>query len=84
VDLCTAFCIFAALTAIFAKVGVQSIDSTLATAIRTVVVLAIAWGIVGINGRWQGLSELSGKTFLFLVLSGIATGLSRIVPYGKP
>lgn len=67
---------FAALTAIFAKIGVEDIDSTLATAIRTVVILVIAWGIVGANGQFQALSSLSSKTLLFLVLSGVATGLS--------
>lgn len=67
---------FAALTAIFAKIGVEHINSNLATAIRTVVILIIAWGIVGANGQFQALSSLSSKTLLFLVLSGVATGLS--------
>ncbi|QYO62334.1 EamA family transporter [Leptolyngbya sp. 7M] len=67
---------FAALTAIFAKVGVENVNSNLATAIRTVVILIIAWGIVGVSGQWRGLLTLSEKTMLFLVLSGIATGLS--------
>jgi len=61
---------FAALTTIFAKVGVENVDSTLATAIRTVVILAIAWGIVWVNGHVQDVFSISHKTLLFLVLSG--------------
>lgn len=67
---------FAALTTIFAKVGVESVSSNLATAIRTVVILVMAWAIVWAKGEWQGWSEISQKTGLFLVLSGVATGLS--------
>ncbi|PSB10099.1 hypothetical protein C7B62_10860 [Pleurocapsa sp. CCALA 161] len=67
---------FAALTTIFAKVGVEGVNSNLATAIRTVVILAIAWGLVYAEGTFQGLFELNRKTLLFLVLSGMATGLS--------
>lgn len=67
---------FAALTTIFAKIGVENVNSSLATAIRTVVILAIAWGIVGANDQLQGLFSISSKTLLFLVLSGVATGLS--------
>ena len=67
---------FAALTTIFAKVGVEDIDSNLATAIRTIVILIIAWGLVYAEGTFQGLFELNQKTLLFLVLSGMATGLS--------
>ncbi|PSB06390.1 hypothetical protein C7B62_22950 [Pleurocapsa sp. CCALA 161] len=67
---------FAALTTIFAKVGVEDVSSNLATAIRTVVILAIAWGLVYAEGTFQGLFELNQKTLLFLVLSGMATGLS--------
>jgi len=67
---------FAALTTLFAKVGVESVSSNLATAIRTVVILAVAWGIVWAKGETQGLSDISQKTMLFLVLSGLATGLS--------
>jgi transporter family protein len=52
------------------------VDSNLATAIRTVVILAIAWSIVWVRGQWHGLSELAQKTLFFLVLSGVATGLS--------
>jgi bacterial/archaeal transporter family protein len=67
---------FAALTTIFAKIGVETVNSNLATAIRTVVILVIAWGIIWASGQWQGLFEISPKTLLFLVLSGVATGLS--------
>ena len=67
---------FAALTTIFAKVGVEDVSSNLATAIRTVVILVIAWGLVYAEGTFGGLFELNQKTLLFLVLSGIATGLS--------
>jgi transporter family protein len=66
---------FAGLTAILAKVGVEHIDSNLATAIRTVVILIFAWGVALIT-RKQSLSVISGQTWLFLILSGIATGLS--------
>ena len=67
---------FAALTTVFAKVGVENVSSNLATAIRTVVILAIAWGLVYAEGTFGGLFELNSKTLLFLVLSGMATGLS--------
>jgi bacterial/archaeal transporter family protein len=67
---------FAALTTIFAKVGVEGVNSNLATAIRTVVILAIAWGLVYAEGTFPEILELNQKTLLFLVLSGIATGLS--------
>lgn len=67
---------FAALTTIFAKIGVENVNSNLATAIRTVVILAIAWGLVYAEGTFEELFELNSKTLLFLVLSGMATGLS--------
>lgn len=67
---------FAALTTVFAKVGVEFVSSNLATAIRTVVILLVAWGIVWARGEWQGWADISQKTMLFLVLSGLATGLS--------
>lgn len=69
---------FAALTTIFAKIGVQNVSSNLATAIRTIIILVIAWGIVFARGEWSGISTLSNRTVLFLVLSGVATGLSWI------
>ena len=67
---------FAALTTIFAKIGVEGVNSNLATAIRTVVILAITWGLVYAEGTFGELFELNSKTLLFLVLSGMATGLS--------
>ncbi|MBA4167288.1 MAG: EamA family transporter [Chitinophagaceae bacterium] len=70
--------LFAALTAVFAKKGVSHINSDLATAIRTVVILFIAWGIVFFRGGISSINQLSNKNWLFLLLSGIATGLSWI------
>lgn len=68
--------LFAGLTAILAKIGIHSTDSNLATALRTVVVLAFSWLLVLLQGSWQGLSQISGRTFAFLILSGLATGAS--------
>ena len=70
--------VFAALTAILAKIGVRGINSNVATAIRTVVVLFVAWGIVLASGQLKQVKELSRANLLFLGLSGIATGLSWI------
>jgi len=70
--------LFAALTAIFAKVGVKGIDSDLATAIRTVIVLILAWGIALYKGSAENMGALSKTNWIFLVLSGCATGLSWI------
>lgn len=67
---------FAALTTIFAKLGVRDVSANLATAIRTVVILLLAWGIVLATGEAAGLRTLSQRTWLFLILSGVATGLS--------
>jgi transporter family protein len=67
---------FAALTAIFAKVGVENINSDFATFIRTVVILAILAAILTLGGEWQPFGSVSGKTYLFLILSGLATGAS--------
>jgi len=69
---------FAALTAIFAKAGIRGVDTDLATAIRTVVILLIAWGIAVFRGGASTIHTLSKQNFLFLCLSGIATGLSWI------
>ncbi len=69
---------FAALTAIFAKVGVKGVDSDLATAIRTVVILILAWTIALVKGGAGSITTLSKQNIIFLVLSGIATGLSWI------
>ena len=68
--------LFAALTAILAKIGIKDVDSNLATAIRTVVILIFAVGIVLFQGSYKQLSAVSRYTFIFLILSGIATGLS--------
>ena len=68
--------VFAALTAIFAKVGIKGVDSDLATAIRTVVILLLAWGIALARGVTGELPALTGRTWQFLVLSGVATGAS--------
>ena len=70
--------LFAALTAIFAKVGVKDVNSDLATAIRTVVILIIAWGIVVARGSITTITTLNKTNWIFLTLSGIATGLSWI------
>ena len=67
---------FAALTAIFAKVGVQHMDSNLATAIRTAIISIITWGIVFFTGSYKSIPGLAGRELLFLLLSGTATGLS--------
>lgn len=68
--------VFGALTAIFAKIGVKDVDSNLATAIRTCVVLLITWGIVIASNSLGGVKELSKTNWVFLILSGVATGLS--------
>ena len=70
--------VFAALTAILAKVGLKGISGNIATAVRTVVILVIAWGIVLFGGQMKEVRDLSKNNILFLVLSGIATGLSWI------
>ena len=72
---------FAALTSILAKVGIENVNSNLATAIRTVVALLMAWGIVFVTGRQHELAAVSPKSWLFLVLSGCATGLSWLFYY---
>ncbi len=69
---------FAALTAIFAKIGVTNVNADLATAIRTIIILFLAWAIVLARGELKGISALSKHNLLFLVLSGLATGLSWI------
>jgi transporter family protein len=70
--------LFASLTAIFAKIGIAGVNSNLATAIRTIVILIIAWAIVFARGEAKGISTLSKQNLVFLVISGIATGLSWI------
>jgi bacterial/archaeal transporter family protein len=73
--------VFAALTSILAKVGIEGINSNLATAIRTAVVLVMAWGIVFITGTQNQITNITQKSWVFLVLSGIATGLSWLCYY---
>ena len=73
--------VFAALTSILAKVGIEGVDSNLATAIRTVVVVAMAWGMVFLTHAQSGLSSISSKSWLFLILSGLATGASWLCYY---
>lgn len=73
--------IFAALTSILAKVGIEGVNSNLATAIRTVVVVVMAWGIVFLTNAHKGLSEISKKSWIFLILSGLATGASWLCYY---
>lgn len=68
--------VFAALTAIFAKIGIANIDSDFATLIRTVVIVVVLAGIVIAFGKFQPLDQIAGKTWLFLILSGLATGAS--------
>lgn len=73
--------VFAALTSILAKVGIEGVNSNLATALRTVVVLVMAWGMVFLTSAQKGLSGISQKSWLFLILSGLATGASWLCYY---
>ena len=73
--------VFAALTTILAKIGIQGVNSNLATAIRTMVVVVMAGGMVFLNQAQSGLSEISRKSWLFLILSGLATGASWLCYY---
>ena len=73
--------IFAAMTSILAKVGIDGVNSNLATAIRTVVVVVMAWGMVFITNAQSGLSKISPRSWIFLILSGIATGISWLCYY---
>ena len=68
--------VFAAVTGILAKLGMEGINSNLATAIRTVVVLVMAWGIVFLTGKQAGIADITTRGWVFLALSGVATGLS--------
>ena len=70
--------VFAAMTAIFAKIGLRGVDSDLATLVRTGVIIVVLAGFVYVTGKWSNPFELSGKTWLFLVLSGLATGVSWV------
>lgn len=73
--------IFAALTSILAKVGIEGVNSNLATAIRTVVVVIMAWGMVFLTNAQNGLSGIGKKSWIFLILSGLATGASWLCYY---
>ena len=73
--------VFASLTTILAKIGIQGVNSNLATAIRTMVVVAMAWGMVFLTNAQSGLSEISKKSWIFLILSGLATGASWLCYY---
>ena len=73
--------VFAALTSILAKVGINGVQSNLATAIRTAVVLVMAWGMVCVTNEQSGISEIGRKSWLFLILSGLATGASWLCYY---
>ena len=89
--------VFAALTSVLAKIGIENVDSTLATAIRTAVVLVMAWGMVLLTGKAGGISHIAARSWVFLALSGLATGawwlcyyralqlgdVSRVVPVDK-
>jgi len=73
--------VFAALTAIFAKVGLEGVDSDFATLIRTVVIVLVLGAFVYVAGKWQGLSVIAGRSGFFLVLSALATGASWVCYY---
>lgn len=73
--------IFAALTSILAKIGIDGVNSNLATAIRTVVVVIMSWGMVFLTHTQSGISEISKKSWIFLILSGLATGASWLCYY---
>lgn len=73
--------VFAALTSILAKIGIEGVNSNLATAIRTVVVVVMAWGMVFLTHTQSGISEISRRSWIFLILSGLATGASWLCYY---
>ncbi len=73
--------VFAAVTSIFAKIGIDGVNSHLATAIRTVVVVLMAWIIVFITGAEHGICDISRKSWIFIILSGLATGISWLCYY---
>lgn len=73
--------VFAALTSILAKIGIEGVNSNLATAIRTVVVVIMAWGMVFLTHAQSGLTQISKKSWIFLILSGFATGASWLCYY---
>ena len=73
--------VFAAATSILAKIGIEGVNANLATAIRTAVVLALAWGLVFLTGAQTGIAEISRRSWIFLILSGLATGASWLCYY---
>lgn len=73
--------VFAALTSILAKIGIEGVNSNLATAIRTVVVVIMSWGMVFLTNAQGGIAEISRKSWIFLILSGLATGASWLCYY---
>ena len=73
--------VFAALTSIFAKIGIDGVNSNLATAIRTIIVLIMAWGMVFLTGAQSGMADISRKSWIFLIVSGIMTGASWLCYY---
>lgn len=73
--------LFAALTSILAKIGIEGVNSNLATAIRTVVVVVMSWGMVFLTNAQSGITEISKKSWIFLILSGLATGASWLCYY---
>lgn len=73
--------VFAALTSILAKIGINGVNSNLATAIRTVVVVVMAWGMVFLTNAQHGIGQISRKSWIFLILSGLATGASWLCYY---
>ena len=73
--------VFAALTSILAKVGIEGVNSNLATAIRTAVVLVMSWGMVFLTNAQKGVGEISQRSWIFLILSGLATGASWLCYY---
>lgn len=73
--------VFAALTSILAKIGIDGVNSNLATAVRTIVVLAMAWGMVFLTNEQNGIFSIGRKSWLFLILSGLATGASWLCYY---
>ena len=79
--LALAAAVFAALTSILAKIGIDGVNSNLATAIRTAVVLVMSWGMVFLTNAQNGIREISGRSWLFLILSGLATGASWLCYY---
>lgn len=73
--------VFAALTSILAKIGIEGVNSNLATAIRTVVVVIMSWGMVFLTNAQNGITQISRKSWIFLILSGLATGASWLCYY---